>query len=536
MNNKKRVCPLYRVSTLGQVDHDDIPMQKECCRDFVAQHSDWVIQREFFEKGVSGFKTSAKDWDAIQELQKMALRGEFDVLLVYMFDRLGRRDDETPFIVEWFVRSGIEVWSVKEGQRRFDNHVDKLLNYITFWQASGESIKTSIRTKTRMEQLTAEGNYTGGVPSYGYKLVHNGRMNKRNREVYDLAIDEEAAKIIQLIFHKYVHEGYGAQRICRYLADNFIRKADGGDFPNTTINRILKNRMYLGIIHNGEAESKIIPELQIIDPETFEEAQKLMAARTTRHSETPLNMSGHALMKGNIYCGHCGNRLTLATSGHKRRGGDGRLHRVTRFRYQCHYGVRHPHDCDGQSAYSVDKLDAIVERVMLYQLGRIRASDGRQSVQAAHRARRAQARSWHGQVQKQLAERRAELADYQNEILKVIRGQSSFTQEVLAPLIQQAQSEVDALSAELDKAQAKLDSCEEDTSDELKEYTQLQTWADLYKTCSFDEKKVIVSRFIKKLTVRRDYRIEVEFNVSFEDYKTLVVESDAKGRPVPLGA
>ena len=27
----------------------------------------------------------------------MALKGEFDILLVFMFDRLGRRDDETPF-------------------------------------------------------------------------------------------------------------------------------------------------------------------------------------------------------------------------------------------------------------------------------------------------------------------------------------------------------------------------------------------------------------------------------------------------------
>ena len=41
-----------------------------------------------------------------------------------MFDRLGRRDDETPFIVEWFVNNGIEVWSAEEGQQRFDNHVD----------------------------------------------------------------------------------------------------------------------------------------------------------------------------------------------------------------------------------------------------------------------------------------------------------------------------------------------------------------------------------------------------------------------------
>ena len=102
------------------------------------------IIKEFYEKGVSGFKVSAKDRDAIQDLKEAALNHEFDVLLVYMFDRLGRRDDETPFVVEWFVKQGIEVWSTQEGQQRFDNQADKLLNYIHYWQANGESVKTSI--------------------------------------------------------------------------------------------------------------------------------------------------------------------------------------------------------------------------------------------------------------------------------------------------------------------------------------------------------------------------------------------------------
>ena len=32
----KRVVCLYRVSTVGQVDHDDIPMQRIACRDYAA--------------------------------------------------------------------------------------------------------------------------------------------------------------------------------------------------------------------------------------------------------------------------------------------------------------------------------------------------------------------------------------------------------------------------------------------------------------------------------------------------------------------
>ena len=116
----KRVHTLYRVSTKKQVgvhfengvQKDDIPMQKQACREF-AEKQGWVITREFEEKGVSGFKVSANNRDAIQDLKESALRKEFDVLLVFMFDRIGRIDDETPFVVEWFVKNGIEVWRVK---------------------------------------------------------------------------------------------------------------------------------------------------------------------------------------------------------------------------------------------------------------------------------------------------------------------------------------------------------------------------------------------------------------------------------------
>ena len=195
-----RVYTLYRVSTVGQVEKDDIPMQKQCCREF-AQRQGWLILEEFSEKGISGYKKSAKDRDAIQQIQQAAVQKKFDILLVYMFGRLGRRDDETPFVVEWFCKQGIQVWSVMEGQQRFDSHVDKLMNYIRYWQASGESLKTSIRTKTRLGQLTEEGLYTGGSIAFGYKRVDNGRKNKRDKPVFDLAVDENEAALVRVLLH-----------------------------------------------------------------------------------------------------------------------------------------------------------------------------------------------------------------------------------------------------------------------------------------------------------------------------------------------
>lgn len=84
-------------------------MQRKACRRF-AESMGWEIVQEEQEAGVSGFKVSASDRSAIIKIKEDALKGKFDILLVFMFDRLGRKEDETPFIVEWFVSHGIE-WS-----------------------------------------------------------------------------------------------------------------------------------------------------------------------------------------------------------------------------------------------------------------------------------------------------------------------------------------------------------------------------------------------------------------------------------------
>ncbi len=524
MNDKKRVYCLYRVSTIGQVEKDDIPMQKQYCREFVSQHPDWAIEKEFYEKGVSGFKLSAKERDAVQEIQKDAVEQKFDILLVYMFDRLGRRDDETPFVVEWFVNNGIEVWSAVEGQQRFDTHVDKLLNYIRYWQASGESIKTSVRVKTRLEQLTENGCFTGGAVPYGYHLVKQGRLNKKNREVYDIAIDDEAAEIVRLIFHKYVFEGYGVYRICRYLKELGIVKSDGKDFPTTSLNRIIKNPLYTGVIRNGEACSEPIPELQIIDKDVFERAQKLRTDRTTHHGDTPLNMKGKCLLSGNIFCGHCRNRLTLTTNGKRYVKRDGEVVKESKIRYVCHYNVRHPGDCDGQSGYGVKKLDGIVDKIIRYQFAKIKATSGKEIIDEQHEKAVELAKARYKISCSQLAEKQRELSDYEAETIKVIRGESRLNIELLNDLVEKAKTEIQTLSDSVDSAKRDYEECAASADRERQEFDKLESWADLYDKCTFEAKKMIITQFVKSVYVYRDYSLDIEFNVSFQEFKRLEAE------------
>ena len=131
----KRVWCLFRVSKKQQVStDDDIPVQKNACYEFAKKKPNWIITNELYEKGVSGWAKTVNERDEMAALKQGVLNKEFDVLLVFMFDRLGRREDETPVMVNFLIQNGIEVWSVKEGQRKIESHIDKLLNYISFWQ------------------------------------------------------------------------------------------------------------------------------------------------------------------------------------------------------------------------------------------------------------------------------------------------------------------------------------------------------------------------------------------------------------------
>ena len=514
---KKRVYTLYRVSTIGQVEKDDIPMQKEACHEF-AERQGWEIVKEFSEKGVSGFKKSAKDRDQLQLLQQAAAAGEFDVLLVFMFDRLGRRDDETPFIVEWFTKQGVEVWSVNEGQQRFDSHVDKLMNYIRYWQASGESIKTSIRTRTRIEQLTEEGHYTGGTVAFGYKRVKKGRVNKKNQEVCELEINEEEAEIVRLIFQKYVYEGYGVKRICNYLVENNIMGRNGKNIPTTTLVRMVRNKTYLGYLINGNVE-KECPELRIIEPEVFEKAQELRDARRREKGEDSDSYSPHALLCGKVFCAHCGNRLNITSSGRTRLRADGSTVKEKRFRYSCHYNVRHPGQCDGQSGYGVTKLDAIVESIVCTKFSEILECSKSKLLQDMLRKDMEVAQKEVSRAKSELDLKDDERNALKDEMIRVIRGKSSIDRDMIQQLLDENQAAIQAAQDALTAAQNKLEEIEQENKKAENDCSNLFTWASAYQNASFQQRQAILNQFIKEVRVGRDYDIEIILNVPLEEFE-----------------
>ena len=449
----------------------------------------------------------------------------------HMFDRLGRRDDETPFIVEWFTKQGIEVWSVNEGQQRFDTHVDKLMNYIRYWQASGESLKTSVRTRTRLEQLTGEGHYTGGTVAFGYKRVRLGRVNKKSQEVCDLVIDEAEAEIVRLIFHKYVYEGYGAQKLSHYLYEQGVVGRNNKNIPNTSIVRMIKNKGYTGYLINGAVETEC-PQLRIIEPELFEQAQELRQARTCERGGTSLGTSSKALLTGLVYCGHCGNRLSLTSSGRTHTYADGHTVKEVRPRYSCFYKIRHPGDCDGQSGYGVSKLDSIVEEVVRQIFAQFREVSRKKLLESVKTNDAARIQKKIKKIQKDLEAKQKELDDLKAETILVIRGVSVLDKELLGTLVAEAREALETLDKQLVQAQEEYEEATKTAKRSNYICNELLTWADVYDTANHDERRAILQQFIKEIRVRKDYEISITLNASFNQVEQLKAVSTYDGAEI----
>ena len=513
---------LYRVSTKQQVDKtkDDIPMQREACHEF-AEKMGWTIGKEFLEKGVSGFKVSASNRDAIQVLKAAALNKEFDILLVFMFDRIGRIDDETPFIVEWFVKQGIRVWSVQEGEQRFESHVDKLMNYIRFWQASGESEKTSMRIKTCMQQLKAEGSYTGGPVPFGYTLVNTGRLNKKGREVHDLAVDPVEADWIREIFSKTVNEGYGTFRCAELLNKNGVKTHKGSKFTSNSINRILRNKLLTGYVISGDTESPHLKHLQIIDKMTFERAQNILEQRMVKNEETreiARKTQTRQLLSGIMVCVHCGGHLSTQKHIDRHTRQDGTEYLKVQPKYVCYHKSRGLCQCSGSTTYQVKRLDDAVCDLIRDMFTGIKESPDEAVLKKSFDKEMAGYRAKITKLNREAEKQEQQLEKLESEVADSLMGNSRFTPDLLSKVIKSTEEKIAETKTAIDTLKSEMTGKKKAMESVKPMYEVFAGWAKEFDESTIEKKKMIISQLVSRIEVYKGYKIKVTLNMNYQEF------------------
>ena len=147
---------------------------------------------------------------------------------------------------------------------------------------AAESEKTSIRVKAAHSQMTADGIWRGGPCPYGYKLVHKGRIGKKNRPLYDLEIDPETGLIVREIFELAGKHDCGAWQICNHLNNKY--PDDKKVWTRPTVMTILKNIVYTGRMHMNDVISAPIESLRLVSDAEFEFVQHAIKNRILHSS------------------------------------------------------------------------------------------------------------------------------------------------------------------------------------------------------------------------------------------------------------
>ena len=116
-DTKKRVRILLRVSSDQQLEaNGDLSIQRKLVVEEVKKHEKWILDsKEYFEGSNSGYKNSVADRDVLQEALRDAENREYDILLTYKDDRLGRRMLEVPQYIMSLKKFEVDVYTVKDG-------------------------------------------------------------------------------------------------------------------------------------------------------------------------------------------------------------------------------------------------------------------------------------------------------------------------------------------------------------------------------------------------------------------------------------
>lgn len=527
----QRVVALYRASTKGQTstDDNDIPTQKKIVRNFIHKQN-WDIVREFTEGGVSGFSTPTENRDALNIIKSMALNKEFDILVVYMSDRIGRRKDETPLVIKFLYDNKIKVISATEGEIKNETHTDSLLTYIRYWQAEGESLKISQRVSDYMIAAVEEGRFRGGncIP-LGYQLVDNGSKNFKGKPIKDFVINPEEEEIVKLIYYLSTKMNYGQRRIAIYLNENGHRTRGGKPWKSSAINLILSNPIYKGQfrIHSKLYDKEIISPTQehlIIIPEIeWEKNRKMVEARTNKKisdvTKNTKNTHGKLLLSGIIYCGHCNQKLTTFAETKKWKRKDDTQGERYSYRYRCmSFYKKGAIDCDGQSAYGCKKIDELVIKRTKLFLTELEEKTLNKDFLNNLDKKIKEEKDERKELQKNLNNIYKDLKELKEAIPKSLRKEIPFSPEMLNDLIKEKEIEITNLNNDMLKCEQKINDSIFEKDAYIKLDDELCNWEEQFDGADRETQKSMLFSIIERVIVFRN-KIEIDFNISVKTYK-----------------
>lgn len=508
----------YRLSKDMGAGHesDSISNQRKLILEYIKRHPEISLEDEAYDDGYTG---TNYDRPGFRSVLTAIEAGQINCVIVKDLSRLGREYIETGKYLEMIFPSlGVRFIAINddvdsENSSSGDDLIIPIKNIMN--ESYCRELSKKLRNQFRIQR--SNGEFLGAFACYGYC--------KSTDDKHKLVIDEYAAEIVRTIFLLKI-EGYSQNAIAEFLNSQHIlapaeykksqglryqsgfQSASSSKWTAVTLNRILKNPVYIGTLVQGKRGTpnyKIktvrdrdkkdwvtVPNNHppIIDPLMFSVVQRMME-RDTRIS--PKNQVVLPLA-GVLFCADCGSSMLRrsVTRGNRK------------FYYYVCSGNKKGKGCSSHS-FEQHKLENIVlhaitgQIAMIEELGKLIEQLGLSDINEI-RAR------W---MDRQIAQRNQEIDGYQAFRMKLYealndnlidREEYQKMRAKYTAMIEKAETVV----MNLTDRRADLLSGNESGSNFIEQYVKFHGITELTR-------EAVIS-LIDKVYVYEDKHIKVEFN------------------------
>lgn len=556
----KRVRMLLRVSSNQQLEADgDLSVQRQLVKDYIFSQSDWQLdEKEYFEGSNSGYKNAVADRNILQEALQDAKAKEYDILVVYKDDRIGRRMWEIGAYVMSLKSFGVDIYTVKDGciSPESDDIMGQMMLALRYGNAQKSSSDTGMRVKDTAQKLVQKGKFMGGKAPYGYKLELSGEVSKHGRALHHLVVVPEQAEVVKYIYELSLHKEFGATKISKILNEHEIYKdrAPRDIWKSGTIVSILTNPVYAGYTAYKRRErvdgrynrldskewifaEKPDAEIAIIDENMWNQIQDTRKQRANKYIKSLENQnvtvirrnSGMLALIDVLHCGYCGRKMTNGSKYNYWTIKDTGERRTSKIAiYKCPNawnGI--PHEKTKQ--YRADQIEPVVFEALAEYIGKLQENeDVFTQIEENQSRQKAVKQSELDKEQSELENIQQKISVMENNIPNAMTGDYPLNLEELAGIIRKHKELEKKHKRIVEERKAELDAMKVSMDDWENIRSKIPTWQDVFWNADTTTKRVLVNKLIERIDITKD-SVNIRFKINLNDFFTLPRITDGSG-------
>ncbi len=311
-------------------------MQKDKISEYCIENN-IVLSEEFifFDKFTGMEWRQRKGMQQTLEVAKLKL---VDVVVFYRLDRMARDYIDQIVIQEQLRAYGVRVITLDPDEHADDDSPSgQIVRMVYAWQANIERNHIVEKCNDGRHKRANNGHLiTGNHPLYGYDWADKEEIRDGEhflvRKAYYVVNEEQAVIVVEMF--EMAAEGVALHRIAYILTERGIKTPGGKDvWTHNSVKWILSHPFYKGEVEvfkkgqehvRGEGIKRfmrpstervtltnVVPAL--VSEELWDKVQ-LRIAQNKALSPRSMKDPSKTLLRGRIYCGRCGSKMTIGSS------------------------------------------------------------------------------------------------------------------------------------------------------------------------------------------------------------------------------